>query len=116
MLKYVNFAYNVKSYRCINKIDDCIALLYVQVIAEFELMCGNDAVTTIKTKWLHYIPKILRDQEQGDDEETQYAALDKINLLLRPPGAGAKSIPAVSIHEVCTIIITYYVVDVLCAS
>ena len=73
----------------------------MQVLAEFNLICGDGAAETVREKWQYYVPKILTiGEDEIHNEETQYSALNKVEKLLRPPGAGAKSVPAVSIHEV----------------
>ena len=80
----------------------CIVL---QVQAEFALMCGEDAATTIATKWKLYVPTILRQGGEeaalsGDNERDSYRALELIHKRLRPGGPGAKSPTAIALYEV----------------
>ena len=83
----------------------CIAMhelcTILQVQAEFTMMCGEEAVTTIATKWRFYVPVVLRQggveaAQSRDSEQDDYRALELIDSRLRPGGPGAKSPAAFS--------------------
>jgi len=66
----------------------------VQVLVEFEQMCGERAVGLMTEKWNKYSPRVLAQESEVDtstiDESMNYKALDILDRRLRPYGSGRR--------------------------
>lgn len=57
-------------------------------------MVGQDAIRTMESRWLRYMPALLRLEDEDESEDASYKALHILDKRLRGTGIGAKS-PAV---------------------
>ena len=73
----------------------CLTDSLIQILAEFDLTCGEGATKVVIENWSNYIPKIL-DGTDGNELE----ALMTVEKKLRPPGPGTKAISAFTVYEV----------------
>ena len=79
---------------------------FIQVEAEFCLMCGNDAFEKIAENWQKYVPKILECGGLKDSEDLEVTELTMLqvmqitNINFCPLGAAGKSDAAFTIYEV----------------
>ena len=79
---------------------------FIQVEAEFCLMCGSDATEKIAENWRKCVPKILehgglKNSEELITETTMLQAMQIMDKHFRPLGAAGKSDAAFTIYEVC---------------
>ena len=57
-------------------------------------MVGQDTIQTMESRWLRYMPALLRLEDEDESEDASYKALHILDKCLRGTGIGAKS-PAV---------------------
>lgn len=70
----------------------CKNSVIVYVHAEFSAMVDQDAIQTMKSRWMKYVPDLLHFEDDGED--ASYKALHILDKRLRGTSIGAKS-PAV---------------------
>ena len=79
-------------------------VLFIQVLVEFEQMCGEEAVELMRKNWTKYTPQILALESEFDpsamDEAMNYKVMDILEKRLRPPGPSGKGQQAFSYYEV----------------
>lgn len=62
----------------------------VYVHAEFSAMVDQDAIQTMKSRWMKYVPDLLHFEDE-DGEDASYKALHILDKRLRGTSIGAKS-------------------------
>ena len=79
----------------------------LQVYTEFELMCGPEAVETIRSNWEKYVPELVGESPTEPKQDINLRALRTLDKRLRPSGPCAKSPAVFSVYEVNKMLVTW---------